>query len=658
MSSAGKWEVVKSGKHKNASNQPGFGKPGKNQKKKGIENMPKIDQNQVNLTVFNIQENIKDKSIISNYSVLRHLLIGCYFTKNEKETLNSDDFLSLLETVQTNFPNTPSVWLKDLASYINEKMNVDISDPVFTGKPFTYPLSLLPGDIRKILNETLNRCTPETLQLFTDFCLHTMVQDITKGHPTCGYRLFLQCVAHEKPEIILKNLNKCSDFRKSYQNRQPVCLSVLWAAGQAGAKDLKAGLKVWLELMLPMVGMRAYSKFTIDYLDNLLNMHPKVKCASDVLGVREFFSVFDFLFTSTGLHDNLHKKLQSLYPKLKALSYGTSPESNYRSFFPSYLRRLQNSCSPALTKELLSSLETCLIQDTICYSVWRQLYTKHLVQSSILMKHLVDEWDKLPSSFPRSLLKETLSTFRVTNEELSSQGKTNQEGFTACVSNCNELFAKMTARSFPWRRLLMFFMFVVSAALAYDIHVHGSFQKSQTGKFLKDIGVLAVCQQAWGRITVYSNKAYRWAENHVPVYYRKVSTFFGYYLEIFWTNFFALCMYVWNSTQGLRDWINVKIPPLLEWLNSKLPKFTEKVVAVALDSWLVIQKYLVWLGSHLVYYLTIIGSWLQENVFTGNLSVENLQKYAVDTGATVQKYVVLVYQWSAQQVSGLVSSGK
>jgi hypothetical protein len=43
---------------------------------------------------------------------------------------------SVLTRVQATFPENPSVWLKDLASILNLKMDkVPESDPVFQGKP-------------------------------------------------------------------------------------------------------------------------------------------------------------------------------------------------------------------------------------------------------------------------------------------------------------------------------------------------------------------------------------------------------------------------------------------------------------------------------------------------------------------------------------------
>jgi hypothetical protein len=88
--------------------------------------------------------------------------------------------------------------------------------------------------------------------------------------PTMGFRIMLQCISFEFPEFTLKNIQKFIQHRNSYQNRQSLCLSILWVASQSGKRDLKSGINIWLELMFPVIGMRAYSKFVIDSLKILL----------------------------------------------------------------------------------------------------------------------------------------------------------------------------------------------------------------------------------------------------------------------------------------------------------------------------------------------------------------------------------------------------
>lgn len=675
MSSVGQWEVVVN--KSNRSKQINDGKINKGQKKK-VDHMPKLDEVspiKESHTIFKTfleqgkkkeSQSLKQNGISENKNkkVTQQKKKGQTKKSQQKlvtldeaiEQLSISEVQSLLDEVQTRYPETPSIWLKDLASLLNVKLNVELNDVIFNNKSAGYPLCIISPAITDILVKTMNQCSNSVLKHFFEHCIHSMSQDMVKGQSTFGYRIFLQCLGKEKPDIIINSLSKCSDLRTSYQNRQNICLSILWAAGQAGMGDLNAGLKVWLELMLPLVGMRAYSKFTIDYLNDLLRSYPDATSCSDVLGVKELFPILDFVYTPSGLPGNLQKQLQNLYPRLKELSYGPNPETVLRNYFLSYLCRLQPSCSEGLRRQLLSSLVECLLHDKHCYSAWRQLYTKHLVQSSMLMKHLLEQWENLPSSFPQKLLKETLSTFRVTNDEFSAQTKTGQEGYIDCVKYCNELLAKMSAWKFPWRHFLILLFFGIGTFLIYDINLYGSFEKSRSGKFLKESGILNACEQARGRITSYSQKSIEWLNKNVPVYYAKACNICRPYLELFWENFFIFCTYVWDSTADIREWLIIKVPPILDWLSEHLPLYLEKIARFISEIWKILHHYILLLSGYTLYYLDIAGRWLQENVFKGNLSPENLQRYAVNAIEVIQQYTMSVLHWCNQQLSSIMSN--
>lgn len=157
----------------------------------------------------------------------------------------------------------------------------------------------------------------------------------------------------------------------------------------------------------------------------------------------------------------------------------------------------------------------------------------------------------------------------------------------------------------PFKPFFMFFTFAFLMFLAYDTQTHGSFQsktyfskiiveiifhlffisESLTHQFLKDSGALPVLDQAWQRIQFYYGQAYRlinlsieiisllifqlisWLGKNVPVYWEIVSTFCNPYLELFWKKFAEVSIYIWNSTEGIRIWMNKTIPPILEKVN-------------------------------------------------------------------------------------------
>lgn len=47
----------------------------------------------------------------------------------------------MFESSKAGFSDMPIVWLKELAQFLNQKMPVDVPDPVFKSKPSSYPLS-------------------------------------------------------------------------------------------------------------------------------------------------------------------------------------------------------------------------------------------------------------------------------------------------------------------------------------------------------------------------------------------------------------------------------------------------------------------------------------------------------------------------------------
>lgn len=61
---------------------------------------------------------------------------------------------------------------------------------------------------------------------------------------------------------------------------------------------------------------------------------------------------------------------------------------------------------------------------------------------------------------------------------------------------------------------------IIGGLLAYDTHRNGGvFEKSATGKILKDAGALPYVEVAWTKTLSCSARGFQWAEVNVPVYY-------------------------------------------------------------------------------------------------------------------------------------------
>ncbi|NXA44183.1 TM214 protein, partial [Eudromia elegans] len=424
--------------------------------------------------------------------------------------LDLADLQKELNKSQHVFPENPSVWVKDLAGYLNYKLQAPKSDPALSQHAHDYPYCLVSKELKGVIRALLARSSG-VLELFFDHCIYTMLQELDKspGESLHGYRICIQAVLLDRPKIATMNLGKYLEVLRSHQNRPAKCLTILWALGQAGFADLTEGLKVWLGVMLPVLGIKALSPYAVAYLDRLLMMHPNLTKGFGMIGPKDFFPLLDFAFMpNNSLPPSLQEQLRQLYPRLKVLAFGAKPEVTLHTYFPSFLSRATPSCPPDMKRELLDSMGQCLSVDPLSFSVWRQLYTKHLPQSSLLLNHLLGSWDSGGRKV-RQALQETVRSFKVTNEELAAKGPGGDRDVAACDAACKNLLHKMKGRGFPWSRLLLVVLVFVAGLLLHDVRTQGSFQASSSARLLRSCGLLSVSQQAWHKVSHGALEGYR-----------------------------------------------------------------------------------------------------------------------------------------------------
>uniref|UniRef100_A0A8C6ZTM6 Transmembrane protein 214 n=1 Tax=Nothoprocta perdicaria TaxID=30464 RepID=A0A8C6ZTM6_NOTPE len=361
-----------------------------------------------------------------------------------------------LDKSQHMFPENPSVWLKDLAGYLNYKLQAPKSDPALSQHPHDYPYCLVSRELRGVVRALLGRASA-ALDLFFDHCIYSMLQELDRspGEALHGYRICIQAVLLERPGIATANLGKYLELLRSHQNRPAKCLSILWALGQTGFTDLAEGLKVWLAVMLPVLGIKALSPFAVAYLERLLLMHPNLTKGFGMIGPKDFFPLLDFAFMpNNSLPPSLQEQLRQLYPRLKVLAFGAKPEATLHTYFPSFLSRATPSCPPDMKREVSGRPEPS------GGSAWLP---------------------EPPAEPPRRLLL------------LSPQN----------------LLRRMRGRGFPWPRLLLVALVFAAGFLVHDVRTQGSFQASSSARLLRSSGILAVSQQAWHKVSHCALQGYR-----------------------------------------------------------------------------------------------------------------------------------------------------
>ncbi|NXW11729.1 T214B protein, partial [Fregetta grallaria] len=489
--------------------------------------------------------------------------------------LDLADLQKELDKSRSVFPENPSVWVKDLAGYLNYKLQAPRSDPLLSQHPHDYPYSLVSKELKNIIRSLLGRSS-SVLELFFDHCIYTMLQELDKtpGESLHGYRICIQALLLDRPKIATTNLGKYLEVLRSHQNRPAKCLTVLWALGQAGFADLHEGLKVWLGVMLPVLGIKSLSPYAVAYLDRLLMMHPNLTKGFGMIGPKDFFPLLDFAFMPNNSLPSRYAGTPPVHPSMGCTA-GQTPRLPrwllFAALMPSplslqeQLRRLY----PRL--KLLTSMSQCLSLDPLSFSVWRQLYTKHLSQSSLLLNHLLESWDS-SSKKVRQSLQETVRSFKVTNEELAARGPNCGQDVAACDAACKELLRKMKGRGFPWSRLLLVLLVFAAGFLLHDVRTHGSFQASSSARLLRSSGVLPASQQAWQKVSHCCLEGYRWLERSLPVCGSQAAAVLQPQLELLWAKSGEVALYASQQCSSLLSWIHDSLPWLTEWLRSRVPE--------------------------------------------------------------------------------------
>uniref|UniRef100_A0AAR2LX13 Transmembrane protein 214 n=1 Tax=Pygocentrus nattereri TaxID=42514 RepID=A0AAR2LX13_PYGNA len=443
-------------------NAEGFEKIGKKLNKEQVPPPAEVQQKKPNAGKQNKKSPSNSSSKQTHYKSLEEAI----------KALDVMDLKQQLEKSQALFPENPCVWVKDLAGYLNSKLIAPDTDPTLSSYAHDYPYCLAGKELRSIVKNILGKST-DALKDFFDHCIFTMLRELDKqaGEPLHGYRMCIQAVMMNKPKVATLNLSEHLELLRSHQNRPAKCLSIMWALGQAGFYDLSQGVRVWLGIMLPVLGVKTLSAYAIAYLERLLSFHANLTKGFGVMGPKEFFPLLDFAYMpKNALSTSLQEQLRRLYPRLKVLAFGGKPESTLHTYFPSFLSRATPNCPDAMKKELLNSLTECLSVDAQSLGVWRQLYTKHLTQS---------------------------------------RATANSEDIQDCNAVCSSLQMKIRCQGFPWSRLLMAMLVFAAGFIAHDLRSHRTFAGSTTALYLERTGVTAVSQQAWRKVSYYSQQGIR-----------------------------------------------------------------------------------------------------------------------------------------------------
>ncbi|XP_012281120.1 transmembrane protein 214-A isoform X2 [Orussus abietinus] len=563
--------------------------------------------------------------------------------------IDANELQNLLDTDQVRFPDAPLIWLKDLLAFLNVKIPVERDDPLFSDKPENYPLCVLPNSIKSTLERALEAAGTQNTQLFYEVTLISMASDIMKGVPVVGCKIFLQLMGYHWPEIALVNASKLISLRNSYQNRKSIGLSFIWTILQSGRKDLSIGLKLWHEVMAPMIEMKSYAVHVAKILNDLIFIYGNTKDISADL----YFTIIDDVYSGKfNVPVSVEKDILSATNGLRNLMLKNG-NINHGRLFDTLLGRLVNGkkTSVSYREEILNSLAACLSKDVNCYTVWKSVYAKHLYQSNLLLKHLESNWDILYPNLKTKALSETLSAFQTYNES-KTKSKGRDEHLGACAKQCEILTRKMTVsqRRFPWKKGSLLLLVLIGAVLAFDCQRHGSFKASSTGRFLKESGAIEHAQRVWSTAKVYSNSGLEFIEASSPEYYKIAVTWSSSYVKLFGDVYLVIRNISGELYNNTVEYVHIKGPEIAAKIDHYIPGVLEDLDGYRVRVIELIKTYSAVIADGVVEQSRILFQWLESNVFTGKLSAENLQSYATRAIDKTHTLASQTYDWVYEKV--------
>ncbi|GBP13949.1 Transmembrane protein 214-B [Eumeta japonica] len=639
--SSGQWEVVGKSKKSNVAN----GKT-KNDKKK--EAALKVDN--LRIEADDDRKSKKKEGDQKKQPKKQDKKSESTKTKPPKtidEALQMIDTTELIELINMNkarFMNAPLVWLKEVATYLNTKIPIDVNDPTFSNQ-ISYPLSAAPKELKDTLQKVLQDAGKSNCQLFFEVTLTALANDMSKGQTVNGHRLLLQLLAQEYPEFCIVSIPKYINLRNSYQNRPPIGLSLLWAFGQGGFKDFQNGLQTWQELFLPIIDLKNYTKYIVDYLSKIQEVHMARGTAN--ISQEQFLGMCDMVANKRGNQSKLPSDLMKQLIVFKDI-YFKSNTNKFQVTFNQLMKKLPNQYIPnqkldEYTTLLLMSLVECLQRDDSCNATWRQLFNRCSKQSAMLIQYIDSNWDQVNNRLKKKSLKATVLQYKeICGDTL--KGKKKDETVEKANKACQEILDRMTStRRFPWLWASFGLLLGIAGLLAYDVsRVGGNFPKSATGRLLNDLGVLEQSQWAWQKTLSASARGYLWVEDNAPVYYTQVSEFSKPYVELTRDVFKVVSARLCELYGNMKDYAIDKAPLVRSTIEEYVPGLADTVQGYATTSWSVVKK-------HSLEYYNITMRYLTTKVFVGDWAPEILQN-RTQTALNVTKQQLGAYLlWLREQ---------
>lgn len=438
------------------------------------------------------------------------------------EEVQVSELKELIGDVRKRFPNHPRVWLKDVQSYLQMKIKVKETDPGLSIYECGYPLNMMDTSANDFL-ASLYRDIPESeMTTFYLECLENFAKDVRSGSAGYHHRILLQSISGACPKTIHSRAvtTKLQNLLHDSVTRTRECIAILWCIQMTPRNKLDTKLKVWFTWMLPILQTKKTERPTQEYI---------CKCLEDIIGEiansreeveltpSDFFGYFDLAFTiNSNLFPGVQVTLLELLDAVKELAFCSEPSKRLRSFFPSFLIRLQQ-IGQMQKGIVLNYLLECLEQDSQCWALWQQMFTKHMSNSVMLLEHIYANWNSVIKAVNKTALKQTLEYLVVTLTPSNGKSKV-KESQKRALELCTDMLHAIGSPLKSALKLALLVMIVVCAIFVlHDVKEFGSFSASRTGHIYTSVVQEEHVSKALAQINDWSQVAHKTGMAHAPL---------------------------------------------------------------------------------------------------------------------------------------------
>ncbi|XP_072942522.1 transmembrane protein 214 [Epargyreus clarus] len=562
------------------------------------------------------------------------------------EAIDPTELATIITTNKVRFSNAPLVWLKEVASFLNSKIQIDVDDPTFSIYPLNYPTCVIPDTIRESLEKVLQEAGKANTQLFFDVTLTALANDMSRGQHVNGHRILAQMLAQSNPDFCIASIPKSASLRNSYQNRPPIGLSLLWALGQGGLKDFAVGMKAWQDLFLPIIELKNYSKYVISYLSILMDKQAELKA---VVNQDQLLAMFDLVNSKrSALSKDLSSDLIMQLSKYKDIYFQKSG-NKLQVTFNQLMKKLPNqylsgSALDPYNRVLVESLLDCLQRDDSCNATWRQLFHKCTKQSATVIEYIDTNWAEVSPRLKLKSLKLTIAQYKEVSVE-ALKGKKKDETVVKANKICQDILDRMTStRRFPWLWASFFLLVGIAGLVTYDVSkADGNFPKSTTGRLFKDLGILEHTQYAWQKSLSTSARGYLWMETNAPIYYEQSMNFIMPYAQLSRDAFTVAVKRAGVLYANIKEYLTEKSPVVYSTIEQYAPGLVDNVHMYSKNGYETVKKY-----SNDYYQFT--AEYLKTKVFVGEWAPEILQTKTQTALNATKLHMSSYFHWFREQV--------